>query len=73
MLAFFVRQCYNKQVHLLIFRDIPLKYAILQRNRYMIEKADLVFAYVNKAYGGAYQAFTFAQRLGKKIINLADM
>ncbi len=39
----------------------------------MIEKADLVFAYVNKAYGGAYQAFTFAQRLGKKIINLADI
>ena len=53
--------------------NIPRKYAILQRNRYMIEKADLVFAYVNKAYGGAYQAFTFAQRLGKKIINLADM
>ena len=39
----------------------------------MIEKADLVFAYVNKAYGGAYQSFIYAKKLGKKIINLADI
>lgn len=53
--------------------NIPRKYAILQRNRYMIEKADLVFAYINKSYGGAHQAFIYAKKLGKKIINLADI
>lgn len=52
--------------------NIHPKYAILERNKYMIKKSDLVFAYVNKSYGGAYKAYIYAKKLGKKIINLAE-
>ena len=53
--------------------SIPRKYAILYRNRYMIEKADFVLAYVHRNYGGAYRSFTYAKWLKKKIINLAEL
>ncbi len=51
--------------------DKPKRYAILYRNRYMIEKADLVVAYVSHDWGGAYAAYKHAKRRGKEIFNLA--
>ena len=33
----------------------PLRYAISYRNQYMVEKADLIIAYVAHPWGGAYQ------------------
>ena len=51
--------------------DKPLKFAIIYRNRYMVEKADLVVAYVSHAWGGAYASYQYARRKGKEIFNLA--
>lgn len=50
----------------------PLRFAIVYRNQYMVDKADLVVAYVSHRWGGAYKTYRYAQRKGKKILNLAD-
>ena len=49
----------------------PLKFAITYRNKWMVEKSDLVVAYVDREHGGAYQTYKHAQRKEKEIINLA--
>ena len=43
--------------------------AIVLRNNYMIDRADLVICYVHKK-GGAYRAMQYAQKNNKHIINL---
>jgi uncharacterized phage-like protein YoqJ len=52
--------------------DKPLRFAITYRNRYMVEKADLVIAYVEHDWGGAYATYKHAKRKGKEIFNLAN-
>ena len=52
--------------------DKPKRYAITYRNKYMVETADYVVAYVSHDWGGAYTAYKHAQRKGKKIFNLAN-
>ncbi len=46
------------------------KYAIVARNKDMIERADLVVVYVRHESGGAYQALKYAEKSEKRIINL---
>ncbi len=53
--------------------DKPPKFAITYRNRYMIDKADLVIAYINHEWGGAYKTYSYAKRKGKRIINLGKI
>ena len=50
----------------------PLRYAIVFRNQYMVEKADYIIAYVSHNFGGAYTTYKHAQRKGKEIFNLAN-
>ena len=52
--------------------NVPPRYAISHRNRYMAVCADLVIVYLRHKWGGAYQAFLAAKCAGKQIINLAD-
>ena len=52
--------------------DTPLRFAISKRNEWMIENSDLVIAFVNRSYGGAYKSLGYAIRGGKKIINFAE-
>lgn len=52
--------------------NVPKRLAILYRNRYMIDKADYVIAYVKYDWGGAYQTYKYAKRKGKVIFNLAE-
>ena len=52
--------------------DKPKRYAITYRNRYMVEKADYVIAYVSHDWGGAYATYQYAKRRGKAIFNLAN-
>ena len=49
------------------------KAAIQKRNRLMIDRADLVIAYVRKETGGAYQSLKYAERCGKEIINIVNL
>ena len=51
---------------------VPPRYAILHRNRYMVERADLVIPCITRSRGGAYQTYLHARRKGKAMINLAD-
>ena len=50
----------------------PKKFAIYYCNRWMVEKADFVVAYVKRDWGGAYTTYKYARRKGKSIFNLAD-
>lgn len=50
----------------------PRKFAISARNRYMAKNTDFVIAYVQKEYGGAYDAMKIAKNNKKAIINLAE-
>ena len=43
---------------------VPKRYAISQRNRWMIEGADAVVCFIQHSYGGAYTAYRYA--LAKK-------
>ena len=52
--------------------DKPKRYAITYRNKYMVEKADYVVAYVSHDSGGAYTAYKHAKRNSKAIFNLAN-
>ena len=53
--------------------DRPLRFAISYRNKYMVEKADLVIAFVSNSHGGAYATYKHAKRCGKEIFNLGTM
>ena len=52
--------------------SVPRKFAILKRNEWMVEEADLVIAYVTYSWGGAAKTLEYAKRKKKIIINLAD-
>ena len=47
------------------------KAAFQKRNRSMIDRADLVVCYITRQSGGAYQTIRYAEKQGKKIINIA--
>ena len=48
------------------------KSAIQIRNRSMIDRADLVICCIQHKSGGAYRTMQYAEKQGKKIVNLAD-
>ena len=52
--------------------DKPLRFAIYYRNRYMIEQADFIVAFMEREFGGAYQAYAYAKKLGKEIVDLNE-
>ncbi len=52
--------------------NVPFRFAISHRNKWMAEQADIVICYVIREYGGAYQTYVHAKRKGKTIFNLAD-
>ena len=52
--------------------NVPRKFAILKRNEWMVNEADLVIAYVMYSCGGAAKTLEYAKRKKKIIINLAS-
>lgn len=53
--------------------NTPKRYAIVERNRWMMKEADLVLAYVKSAFGGASKALELATRLNKAIVNIYNL
>ena len=51
---------------------VPKRYAIVCRNRWMVEASDVVVAYVSHSYGGAAQTLAHAKRRNKRIFNGAE-
>ena len=52
--------------------DAPPKFAVCERNDWMIDNSDAVICYVVNNFGGAYTYTEKARRKGKRIINIAD-
>lgn len=50
--------------------DSNFKFAIVARNRDMIDRSDMVVAYVENKSGGAYQSLKYAEKNEKRIVNL---
>ena len=48
----------------------PPKFAISHRNKWMVEQADFVIAYIDHSWGGAYQTYKHAKRKSKPLLNL---
>lgn len=48
----------------------PPRFAVSHRNRWMVEHADIVIAYVVRSFGGAAQFVSLAQKKNKSIIFL---
>ena len=49
---------------------IPRKYAIIRRNEWMIDSADIIIAYVKYSWGGAARTLEYAKRKKKNIIQI---
>ncbi len=60
-----------------VFPDIvaksPYKYAIIKRNRYMIEKSEFLICYINHTFSNTYNFVKFATGKNKHIINLGRL
>ncbi len=52
--------------------DKPLRFAIVYRNRWMVEKADVVVCGITHDWGGAYKTYQYARKKGKTIYNVAQ-
>jgi len=52
--------------------EAHFKAAIGIRNKAVAERSDLVICYTTRKSGGAYQAVRYADRLGKRVINIAE-
>jgi len=56
-----------------IYPDIeksPAKYAIIERNKWMIEKSDFLICYVQHNFSNAHKFKEFAEKKGKTVLNL---
>ena len=51
-------------------KNIPAKYAIIKRNEWMVDKADLLIAYVKHSWGGAAKSLQYAKRKNTAIFQL---
>lgn len=52
---------------------VPPKLAIIKRNEWMVEQADLIIACVEHTFGGAYTAIEYARKKKKRVINLYEL
>ena len=53
--------------------NVPRKFAILKRNEWMVNSADLVIAYVTYSWGGAAKTLSYAKRKNVPIYNLSSI
>ncbi len=50
---------------------VPHRFAILERNKRMIKKSDFVITYVTNNFGGSSIAKEFAEKKGKRVIEIS--
>ena len=53
--------------------NVPKRYAISHRNRWMVDQADMVIACVDHDWGGAAKTLEYAVKKGRRIINLGGL
>jgi hypothetical protein len=49
--------------------NVPKRFAMPRRNRWMAENADVMVTYAVHNFGNAMAIMQYAQRLGKRVIN----
>jgi len=52
--------------------NVPPRFAIDRRNRYLLEKSDIVVCFVTHSFGGAAKFTELAKKQGKTVINLSE-
>ena len=62
---------YYDNITLPIDKKVHFKNAITARNKWMVDRCDLLIAYVEADHGGAYTAMQYAEKKGVPIKNLA--
>jgi len=50
--------------------NVPPRFAISRRNEWMVGNADIVVAFVERSFGGAYKTLAYAEKHKKEIINI---
>ena len=66
-----LRNGYDK----IVYPDIektPKRYAIVERNKFMVRQSDYLISYVRFSRGGAFQMLEYAKKHKKSYINLAE-
>ena len=53
-------------------RRVPPRYAVLETNKAMVDKADCLVVGIVKEWGGAWQTVEYAKRKKKRIINVCE-
>ena len=65
-------EAYYDEVEIYPGEGTYFKDAIVQRNRYMAERSNKIICCIEHESGGAYAAVKYAEKIGKKIINLCN-
>ena len=52
--------------------NVPKRFAIDRRNRWMLKQSDMTVCYVRNSIGNAARYLEIAQKNGKTVVNLAD-
>jgi len=68
-----VNTLYDGSVYPDNLETVPKCFAIAKRNEWIIANCDMIIAYVNSRYGGAYTACHHYMRTRKSIINLGSL
>lgn len=75
------KYCDNEQSYLDYYDEVEVcsesaeahsKSAIQVRNRNIVDRLDLVVCCIQHKSGGAYTTIRYAEKQGKRIVNLAD-
>ena len=51
---------------------VPPRFAISWRNRWMLDRADIVVTYITHSWGGAAQFSELAEKKGKQVVRLGE-
>lgn len=63
---------YSNTIYPDCIENVPPKFAISKRNKWMIEHSETVICYVKHTFSNAAQFLDFGKRKNKTIINLAE-
>ena len=53
--------------------NVPAKYAIIRRNEWMVDQADLLIAYVTHGWGGAARTLQYAKKKNVPVLTIYDL
>lgn len=68
----YYRLCFDQIIIPKELDAVYYKAAIQCRNRWMVDRADIVIAYLYRDFGGALRTVRYAQKKGKLVINIVE-